>query len=254
MKRQFVWINLVVLTVVIGMNAVANILPLNDMTTGELSERVNVLFTPAGYVFSIWSVIYATLAIWVIRSFFTSHRGDKNAVNNIGWLFTWNGIFNISWLFLFHYEFYPWTILPMTALLISLIMIYKKIRASGKVTFWTKVPFSIYTGWISVAAIVNIGILFNTIGFGLEEGFILSNVVWTALVILLGGILAYLFTRFLGDTLYSMVFIWAYIGIYIERNDESIWISGAAITVAAILGLYVVVYIIKKQYILRLEG
>ncbi|MBW9234973.1 hypothetical protein JQK62_22640, partial [Leptospira santarosai] len=51
---------------VIAVNALANILPLNNQTTGEISNRLPVLFTPAGYVFSIWSVIYVLLIIWLV--------------------------------------------------------------------------------------------------------------------------------------------------------------------------------------------
>ena len=51
---------------VITVNALANILPLNNQTTGEISNRLPVLFTPAGYVFSIWSVIYVLLIVWLV--------------------------------------------------------------------------------------------------------------------------------------------------------------------------------------------
>jgi len=54
------------LLAVILINALANILPINGQTTGEISNRLPVLFTPAGYVFSIWGLIYALLIIWVI--------------------------------------------------------------------------------------------------------------------------------------------------------------------------------------------
>ena len=41
----------------IAINALANIVPFNNQTTGEISDRYPVYFVPAGYVFSIWSLI-----------------------------------------------------------------------------------------------------------------------------------------------------------------------------------------------------
>ncbi|SDN74949.1 tryptophan-rich sensory protein [Alkalicoccus daliensis] len=252
MNRKFPVINLVVLVIIVGMNALANILPLNNMTTGELSQEVNVLFTPAGYVFSIWSLIYITLGIWVIRSLFTSHAGDIKAVDNIGWLFVWNGIFNVSWLLLFHYEFFPWTMLPMAALLLSIILIYRQILQAGKVSVWTKLPFAIYMGWVSVAFIVNIGILFNTFGF--EDGFIISNELWTVIIIPAGGIIAAIIAEKYKDIIYSSVFVWAFIGIYVERAEEVQFIAVTAAVTAALLLLYNIIFLVRKKYILKLDG
>ena len=45
----------------ITMNGLANALPLNGQLTGEISDRFRVFFVPAGYVFSIWGLIYVGL-------------------------------------------------------------------------------------------------------------------------------------------------------------------------------------------------
>jgi uncharacterized membrane protein (UPF0182 family) len=52
-------------------SALATFLPLNGLTTKKLSDSFQVLFVPAGYVFSIWSVIYILLGIlayWLIKN------------------------------------------------------------------------------------------------------------------------------------------------------------------------------------------
>ena len=49
----------VIATLVI--NALANILPLNGLETGQISDQFQVFFVPAGYVFSIWGLIYLGL-------------------------------------------------------------------------------------------------------------------------------------------------------------------------------------------------
>ncbi|NJP38746.1 tryptophan-rich sensory protein [Alkalicoccus luteus] len=251
MKKLAV-INLITLIIVIGMNALANYLPLNNNTTGELSEQVNVLFTPGGYVFSIWSVIYSLLAIWAVRAVFTKHRGDREAVRAIGLLFVLSSVWNTAWLFAFHYEWFAVSMIPMGALFITLIMIYAAIRRAGKVSVWTKLPFSIYMGWISVAFIVNIGILFNSIG--LEDGFLLSNVAWTVVIIAAGALIAAGVMQFLRDAVYPAVFVWAYLGIFVERADAYPAIAWTALAGALFITAAIGVFLMKKRRILEMNG
>ena len=62
--RQVIVVICIIATVI--MNGLANALPLNGVTTGEVSGRFQVFFVPAGYVFSIWGLIYVGLALYAI--------------------------------------------------------------------------------------------------------------------------------------------------------------------------------------------
>ena len=57
-------------------NALANIVPFNGQTTGEISDSFPVYFVPAGYVFSIWSVIYLGLLAYAVYQGLPSQRTD----------------------------------------------------------------------------------------------------------------------------------------------------------------------------------
>ena len=50
-------------------NVLANTLPINGVRTGEVSQAYPNLFAPAGYAFSIWSVIYLLLGLHVLYQF-----------------------------------------------------------------------------------------------------------------------------------------------------------------------------------------
>ena len=52
----------------IATNYLANALPIGGKTTGELSDNLPNLFTPAGVTFSIWGLIYLLLAVYVVYS------------------------------------------------------------------------------------------------------------------------------------------------------------------------------------------
>ena len=47
-------ITLLITILMVTVNALANILPINGLLTGDISDRFHILFVPAGYVFSIW--------------------------------------------------------------------------------------------------------------------------------------------------------------------------------------------------------
>ena len=49
---------IVAVLAMITVNIMANALPINGQNTGEISDRFDVYFVPAAYVFSIWGLIY----------------------------------------------------------------------------------------------------------------------------------------------------------------------------------------------------
>ncbi|UTR13913.1 tryptophan-rich sensory protein [Salipaludibacillus sp. LMS25] len=242
--QRLKWINLVTLIIVIIINALSNSLPFNGVTTGELADRLNVLFTPAGYVFSIWSVIYVLLVIWVIRPFISIKDADYPAYERVGLAFLINGLLNGSWLVVFHYGYFILSFLVMTALLMTIIVIYSRINTSrSHVTVWMRLPFSVYMGWISVAFIVNSGVVLNSLGF--EDGLWLSAEMWTIIGLIIATLLAGYLTAVLKDALYLLVFIWAFVGIAVERWGEYTALSYTALVSAAILGLLTLNMLVK---------
>ena len=50
--------NLVAFALMILLNVLSNAIPLNGQTMTEISAKYASLFTPAGFAFSIWGVIY----------------------------------------------------------------------------------------------------------------------------------------------------------------------------------------------------
>ncbi|MFC5713215.1 TspO/MBR family protein [Thalassorhabdus alkalitolerans] len=249
-KRQpslIKWGNVIALFIVVIMNALANSLPLNNQTTGEIAEALNILFTPAGYVFSIWTVIYILLAIWVFKQFFSKPK-EEEVYENIGYWFVLSCVFNVAWLLFFHYNFFNLTMAAMGGLLISLIMIYTKIGSFTKENAVHTIPFSLYLGWISVATIVNVGILFTVND---ANQLLFSDVFWTntALVLALGIALAMVLIK--QNPVYPLVFVWAFFGIGIERIDEFISITYTAWFAAMVLLILTVVNIARHGFFNR---
>jgi hypothetical protein len=201
----------------LAMNGAANAIPLNNRTTGDISDSFNVLFVPAGYVFAIWGVIYLGLAAVTIYQALPSQRTNPR-LRRIGWQAAFSSLANGAWIYFWHFGYYEATLAVMLALLAALTAIYLRLNI-GRTVFstlekWTvSIPFSIYLGWITVATIANLTALLSYLGW---TGWGVSPLAWTLILLAAGvaiaGIMAY--TR--SDIAYLLVLVWAFAGISVR--------------------------------------
>lgn len=215
-------VNLVATLAVIGVNALANALPLNGLNTGQISDQFNVLFVPAGYVFSIWGLIYIGLIAFAVFQALPSQR-DNPRLRRVGWWYALGCAANCAWIFLWHYQVFVLTLVAMLLLLASLIALYLRLDI-GKanvplVERWAvHVPFSIYLGWISVATIASVTDVLDYVGW---SGWGLSPEAWAVLMLAAAGILTLAVGLTRSDAAYALVIAWAAAGIAIKQAPVS---------------------------------
>ncbi|XSG74921.1 tryptophan-rich sensory protein [Herpetosiphon llansteffanensis] len=227
-------------------NALANILPFNGLDTGSISDGFPVRFVPAGYVFSIWGLIYLGLSAFAIYQALPK-QANNPAVAKIGWWFVASCAFNCSWLFAWHYLQFPLTIVLIVGLLVSLIMIYRRLsslraNASTADRWLIHTPFSIYLGWATVATIANATIALYDAGW---RGGPLSDSVWTVILLVIGVCLAAFITLRQRDIAYDAVLLWAFIGIAVKQAAFPV-VMGAAIVAAVAIAVLIVLAVIRK--------
>ena len=119
--RQFAVIFITLLT--ISVNGLANALPLNGIPTGEISDKYFTLFTPAGYVFAIWGVIYLGMMAYMVYQALPSQRTNPR-LRAIGWWYVLGNIANTVWIFCWHWEQLLPSVVLITVLLVCLVMAY----------------------------------------------------------------------------------------------------------------------------------
>ena len=210
--------NIVGFIAIILVNTLANSLPLNDITQAELSDLYPNLFVPAGYVFSIWFVIYLLLLGFTVYQA-SPNRIKVDFIEKIGYYFFFSCMASVTWIFLWHYKLVFLSLLAMFGILGSLIMIYLRldvgrVGVSREEWLLTQLPFSVYLGWITVASIANVVALlvsFNWSGFGVGE------VTWTIVMISIAVLLTLLNINIRGDVGYVAVIIWALAGIVVKQ-------------------------------------
>ncbi len=222
MKKVLVIFNLLTLLGVLAVNTLANTLPINDITTGKVSNNLPNLFAPDGITFAIWGVIYAMLIITVIYQLVLAFgKGDdpEGFINKINVFFIIANLANIVWIFLWHYQKIGFSVIAMVVLFLSLVILYQRLGiGKAEVGFRDKFllhfPFSIYLSWITVATIANITAYLVKIGW---NGFGISDATWTIIVLIVAGLITLLVLFIKRDYMYGLVIVWAFAGIMIKR-------------------------------------
>lgn len=207
----------------IAVNALANILPINGLQTGEVSDLYPNLFAPAPVTFAIWGLIYLLLLGFTLyqAGLFQQYlnREKKELLRKIQILFSVSSLANAAWIFSWHYLLIPLSTVLIATLLVCLILINLTTRGQ-RFTLGEKLlirlPFSVYFGWITVATIANTTtmlVFWNWKGFGIPEP------TWTVIILLVGLLIGVVTTLRQKDLAYLLVLIWAYAGIYIKHTS-----------------------------------
>jgi translocator protein len=240
--RQIAVVGTVIATLVV--NVLAVVLPLNGLNTGAISDQFKVYFVPAGYVFSIWGIIYIGLIAHAIFQMLPSQRANPR-LRASGWWIAASGVANCLWLFAWHYEQFVLTLLVMTVLLVTLIAAYLTLEIgktkTSRVELWAaRIPFSVYLGWISVATIANATEVLDYLRW---DGFGIPPKVWAiilmAVVVILSGLMS--FTR--RDIAYSAVLVWALIGVGIKNGGGARLVAYPAYASAVLIIVLLVFFI-----------
>jgi hypothetical protein len=246
-------VNVLATLMIIVLNVLASALPLNGQTTGEISDRFDVYFVPAGYVFSIWGLIYLALIAFAVYQALPAQR-DNPRLRRVGYLYALSCVANVAWLFLWHYEFFELTLVAMVALLLLLIAIYLRLgigrsRVSNAEKWLVRVPFSIYLGWITVATIANVTSLLDYLNWG---GWGISPEAWAVVMLVAGAVIASAVSITRGDIAYVLVIVWAFVGIAVKHSDTPI-VAVTAIVMAVLVALTLLIGVPRARQRMRVR-
>jgi len=238
-------------------NYLAQMLPLNGMTPGEVSDSLPNLFAPAGLTFSIWGVIYVLLAAFAVFQFgFSKKTPASPSLGKVRIVFVISSLANIAWIFSWHYRYFELSLALMLTLLVSLIVIN---LALDKMQFNTlekavfRLPFRLYFGWITVATIANVTALLVSLGW---DRFGLAEQDWAIIILAIGALIGTVTAIKRKDIAYGLVLIWAYIGILIKHTSTPgfagaypiiIWTVTACLLVFAAAEVFIIFQALKQR-------
>lgn len=260
MKHKLLLIKILVGVTYLGMvvvNALANILPINGVTSAQVSDSYPNLFAPAGVTFSIWGLIYLLLAGYTLYQFglFQSDRGkSKTALfEKIGIYFSITSLANMLWIFSWHYNIIGLSVVLMLVILFFLIKIVTLLsqqKFSLHDTLLIKTPFAVYFGWITVATIANITVFLVSLGW---NGFGISEQIWMTLILLVGATIGIARTLKDKSVTYGLVLVWAYVGILIKHTSAD-GFNGQYVGVINTAAICVVLFLVANGLVLFQRG
>lgn len=235
--------NLITVIIALTVNILASALPLNGQNTGEISDRFQVYFVPAGYVFAIWGVIYLGWIAFIIYQFRSSQK-ESPRLRRLGYLFALSSIANAVWLVSWHYNQFGLSVLVMLSLLGLLIASYLRLDVNRVAVIsaerWSvDIPFSIYLGWITVATVANITDWLYLVGW---SGFGIPATTWASIMIAVASLLGLAMAITRKDAAYLFVLVWSFAGIAIKQTAAtdvviSAWFGAGVMFVLAVYSL-----------------
>ncbi|MBE9227160.1 tryptophan-rich sensory protein [Phormidium sp. LEGE 05292] len=217
-------------------NILSNFFPPSGRNIGEIANTIlqGVLIIPANYAFAIWGLIYLGLIAYSIYQFRPSQR-SRSTIQQVNALVILASLAQILWVYLFTVQLFWPSVVAMLIILLPLIRIYLLLRSgrlqvSRERKWFAQIPFSIYLAWISVATIVNIASALYISGW---DGWSINDTGWTAIMVIIGTIIAAIVAIQKGDIAFTLVFVWAYLAIALRHlTNPVIWIIALASAIA----------------------
>lgn len=218
--KKIVWVNTISLIIMLFSNFLAGSGTWINKTVGEVSNKYDTLFTPAGYAFIIWSLIFLMLTCFCIYQWYLLQNSDReNWIFRVGYWFTLSNLLNVLWLFCWIREWIGLSVIVILLLLICLCVLTVRLRLELddeplQVILFIWWPVTVYLGWIIVATIACVAAWLVALGY---HGGLLSaeNLTIIMITIASGFFLFLLKIRNLREAL--LVGIWAFIAIAVKQ-------------------------------------
>lgn len=245
-EKALPFLNIAAYIVTLIVNGLSNTTLIGGVTTAEISDRNPTLITPAGYVFAIWGIIYFLLAVFLVYQALPSQRG-KPFQKQISGLFILSCVFNVAWLFLWQNNLISYSIILIVGFLLSLIAIYLRLNIGKssvplKEKLAVQVPFSVYLGWLTIATIANIAVALTAANW---DGLGIAAETWAILILATAVLITLLVIATRKDVAYSLVVIWALVGIAVNQTAADVIVT-AEISIVIIFTALIITFAVNR--------
>lgn len=221
----------------IAFNVLAAMGYINGTTPKAISDRYPTVLTPAGYAFSIWSLIYLGLAAFSVLQILPKNNERFAGIRT---LYIVTCVLNCGWIFFWHHD-RPVICLFLIALLaITLVVLVARSRAIDSRT--AKLAFGLYAGWVTVAAIVNLFVALRVGGVSQSTD---VATVFGVIAILAASTVGLLVAFRFKNYMYPLAAAWAITAIAINQGGNTAIVVTCAVGVIVTLlaALSFVVYL-----------
>lgn len=212
---------LIATIITLFVNGLATVGNLGGLSTKQISDIFFTILTPAGFTFSIWSIIYSSL---LVISGLVIAQKVKISSKGLAYYFL-SCLSNCIWIFLWQFLF-P---VPAAFLLFSLVffnaLTYLELKKSnqGAMMLGITSAYLIYLGWSIVASAINFTVVLQYIlkfnGFGIDAG------LWGVFVLYVAMLINVIISIREQNPTTALVLFWATFGIA-NAQDNKILLGG----------------------------
>lgn len=216
----------------------------NDVTPAAISDKYSTVLTPAGYAFSIWTLIYVGQIAFTVYQLLPRNLARFRSVRL---MYLVSCLLNCAWIYFWHHDQIAVCLALILALLGTLTFIIWRfsVEPAAEGALFTKIPFGIYAGWVTAASLVNFVVFLNYMGLSL--GYRAWNLIGMVLILLAAGVA--IFVRiWLKNYLFALSIAWAATAIAVKQSSNTAIIITAAISVIVCLILAVSFVMDQKTF------
>ena len=211
----------------IAFNGLAAAGYINDVTPAMISAKYPTVLTPAGYAFTIWSLIYLGMIAFSVYQLLPSKH---ERFRNIRSLYILSCLLNCAWIFFWHREMIGVCFAIILTLFGTLLLMMIKLKGCGTLseTWLMQAPFGIYFGWVTAASLVNFMVFLKYL-----EVEAASSSIFASALVLTAAVCAVIVRVKLWNFFYPLAIAWALTAIAVKQSGNT------AIVVSAALGVVI---------------
>lgn len=233
MEKRLSVLNFLSVVLAIAVSYISQTGIINGNTMGSLSAEYYNLFTPDGYAFAIWGIIFLSLLVFSGHQLFQAFSARKQLrfLRESGYWFFIANLANAGWVLTWLNELTGLSVLLMILILFALIKVIlntnmERWDAPLKILALSWWPICLYSGWIAVATIANISAYLVKIKWSIP---FFTEEIWTVIMITVATILniAMIWRRNMRE--FATVGVWALIAIYFRHFTEIPLVAYAAL-------------------------
>lgn len=223
-------------------NYLADILHIGKSNAAVTAEY-DSLFTPAGYTFAIWGLIYLALIAYCVIQLMPS-QANHLAYERLNKYVRFSAVAGIAWQIAFRNDWIAVSAIIIFLMLIAAVILFSRAHyAVNKrhYSFWFTVPFSLYLAWLSVATVANLSILLVYVGWNAGQ---MEPATWVVVMLAILLLITQSISINFRDFVFPLVTVWACMGIWVALKNRDVTTAqaclGAAVTafIIAIVAAY----------------
>lgn len=201
----------------------------NGVTPELISDRHPTILTPAGYAFSIWTVIYLGLIAFSIYQLLPKNLERFRSIRSA---YILSCVLNCAWIFYWNREQIGVCLVIILLLLGTLVFISLRLKTTDSIAeYWVaKAPFGLYAGWVTAAAIINLVVFLAASNLEIS-----ASASFGVVMIILATILGIAGRVILGSYLFPLAIAWALTAIAVNQGGNTAIVVAAAVGVNACL-------------------